>query len=315
MTLPLAPTRFKFLLGEWHLASWRPLLQPLRCATGDVTPEWPSPQHVTAAALAPAADGYGCQQAAVDRFPLGLSRLGPWLCYVPRRERLHCVDIVGDFNAYQARWSAKTRYNLRRAVKRLQEYNPTSPLLEIADRPEQIDAFLRTAAAISRTTYQSRLLQSGLDYDPQSAQAMARQASRGEGRGYLLHDRGRAIAFAWCSGAGERLTYDVIGYLEDAAALSPGTVLLHLIVEDLFRLGRFKVFDFGVGDAPYKQLFATRTLEFADAYLLRPLFRHRVRLRLHWQLDGLSSAVGNLLDRFGLKARVRRWMRSLRGGG
>jgi Acetyltransferase (GNAT) domain len=306
----LHPVRFKFLLGEWHLASWRPQMQPVR-SEGEAASGWPLPRDVPAELLSPAAAGYWCRQAAVDRFPLGLSRLGPWDCYVPRRECLHCVDIEGDFEGYLSRWSAKARYNLRRGVKKLRELNPER-LLEIADCPEQMDAFLRTAADISRTTYQSRLLQSGLRYDPGAAQRMAALAARGEGRGYLLHDRGRAIAFAWCSGAGDRLTYDVIGYLEDSAALSPGTVLLYLIVEDLFRLGRFKVFDFGVGDSPYKQQFATRTLEFADAYLFRPRWHLRGRAWLHWCLDGLSSTIGRVLERAGLKTHVKRWLRRLR---
>lgn len=309
--MPLAPVRFKYLLGEWHLTSWRPHFQPLRAGTGLM---WPQPEDVQPEVLAPAADGYWCQQAGTERFPLGLSRFGPWVCYVPRRERLYCVDIEGDFEKYLARWSSKSRYNLRRSVKKLQERNPKG-LLEIADKPGQMDAFLREAAAISRTTYQSRLLQSGLGYDERSVRAMEELAERGDARGYLLRDGDQAIAFAWCSGSGDRLTYDVIGYREESAALSPGSVLLYLIVEDLFRLGRFKVFDFGVGEASYKQMFATRALDFADAYLFRPLWRHCLRAWLHWRVDRLSSAIGRALERAGLKSRVRHWIRRLRREG
>lgn len=309
----LEPVRFKFLLGEWHLASWRPRFQPLRAGAGAAA-GWPVAADVRPEDLHPQADGYWCQQADTERFPLGLSRFGPWVCYVPRRERLYCVDIEGGFEPYLARWSSKSRYNLRRSVKKLQERNPAG-LLELAERPEQMDAFLREAAAISRTTYQSRLLQSGLDYDERAVRTMEELALRGNARGYLLRDAGQAIAFAWCAGAGDRLTYNVIGYREETAALSPGTVLLYLIVEDLFRLGRFKVFDFGVGEAPYKQLFATRALDFADAYLFRPAGRHRLRAWLHWRVDRLSSTIGRLLERAGLKSRVRHWIRALRRGG
>ena len=304
--------RFKYLLGEFHLASWRPLMQPLRSPDG-AAEGWPLLEDVPPAGLDAAADGYLCRQAAVERFPLGLSRLGPWWCYVPRRERLHYVEIAGSFESYLGRWSSKSRYNVRRSLKKLQDRNPAG-VFEIADTPGAMDGFLREAAAISRTTYQSRLLQSGIDYDEASVRAMQARAARGEARGYLLRDQGRAIAFAWCSGTGERLTYDVIGYLEEAAPLSPGTVLLYLIVEDLFRLGRFRIFDFGVGDAPYKQMFSTHTLDFADAYLFRPLWRHRLRAGLHWQLDRLSSGIGRALERAGVKTKVKRLLRSLRRG-
>lgn len=289
-------------------------MQPLHGPAGTASSTWPSADDVPPAGLDAAADGYWCRQTGVDRFPLGLSRFGPWCCYVPRRERLYCVDIEGDFESYCARWSSKTRYNLRRSVKKLQDRNPDG-LLQVADQPGQMEAFLREAAAISRTTYQSRLLQSGLDYSEPLVRSMEALAAQGLARGYLLRDGGKPIAFAWCSGAGEGLTYNVIGYLEETASLSPGTVLLYLIVEDLFGLGRFKLLDFGVGEAPYKQMFATRALDFADAYLFRPRWRHRLRARLHWQVDGFSSAIGRALERAGLKSRVRRWIRALKGAG
>lgn len=311
MTEPVRPVRFKYLLGEWHLGSWRPKVQPLRAPPHRAGPAWPEAADVPAAALDPSADGYWCREADVARFPIGVSRWAGWCCYVPRLEKLYAVDIDGRFDDYLARWSSKTRYNLRRSVKKLQADNGAG-LLEIAERPEQMDAFLREAAAISRTTYQSRLLQSGLDYDEGLVRRMQALAGRGQARGYLLRHGGRAIAFAWCSAEGERLTYDVIGYLEDHAALSPGTVLLYLIVEDLFRIARFKVLDFGVGEAPYKQMFSTRVADFADAYLLRPSWRHRLLVRAHRGLDRFSSGVGRALDRLGLKSKVRRWLRGWR---
>lgn len=310
----LCPVRFKFLFGEWHLGSWRPLMQSLQCTAAEASAEWPSVPDVDLSSLHPSADGLWCRQASVSRFPLGLSRFGGWCCYVPRLERLYCLDIDADFESYLGRWSSKTRYNLRRSLKTLKARNSAS-VLEVAHRPEQMDAFLHEAAAISRTTYQSRLLQSGLDYDTESVKSMQLLAEHGEARGYLLRDCGKAIAFAWCSGSGDKLTYNVIGYLEEAAPLSPGTVLLYLIIEDLFRLGRFKVLDFGVGEAAYKQMFATRALDFADAYLFRPLWRHRVRAWTHWHLDRLSSGIGRALERAGVKSKVRRWLRSLRGAG
>jgi len=302
----LSRVRFKYLLGEFHLASWRPRLQVVHMG---VEAEGGA-DILTPAELNAAAEGVWLQRGAVGKFDVGVSRLGPWICYVPKTERLHYVRIAGAFEAYLNRWSSKARYNLKRSVRKLQDRNPGGAL-EIASTPEAMDAFLREAAAISQTIYQSRLLQSGLHYDAKLVEQMRALASSGDARGYLLRDQGRAIAFAWCSGSGTRLTYDVIGYLEDAAALSPGSVLLYLIVEDLFRLGRFQVFDFGVGDAPYKQLFATDVDEFADAYLFRPSWRHRMLVRAHWLLDRFSSSVGAVLERAGLKAQVRRLLRAL----
>jgi CelD/BcsL family acetyltransferase involved in cellulose biosynthesis len=308
-----AQVRFKYLLGEFHLASWRPRFQ---------LPESPpaglrgrhGADAIHTEDLDPNADGFWCQRGAIDSFPLGISQAGQWLCYAPRSEKLHYVDLAGDFEAYLGRWSSKSRYNLKRSVRALLERNPQG-VLDIASTPDAMEGFLREAAAISETTYQSRLLQSGLKYEENFLKRMREQAAAGNARGYLLRDQGRAIAFAWCSGGGARLTYDVIGYCEDAAAASPGSVLLYLIIEDLFRLGRFQVFDFGVGDAPYKHMFATHVDEFLDAYLFPPTFRNRILVHSHWRLDRASSAVGAFLERIGLKTKVRRLLRRLAATG
>lgn len=301
----MSQVRFKYLFGEFHLASWRPRLQVIGIGTADPC----DADVVVPAALHASAQGLWLQRGPVGRFALGLSRFGAWLCYVPRTEKLHYVSVRGGFDEYLNRWSSKARYNLKRSVRKLQDRN-AGGVLEVATTPDAMDGFLCQAAAISQTTYQSRLLQSGLQYDADYVEHMRALAERGEARGYLLKDQGQAIAFAWCSGSGQRLTYDVIGYLEEAAALSPGTVLLYLIVEDLFRLGRFDTFDFGVGDAPYKQLFATHVDEFADAYLFPPTLGNRMRLATHWWLDRFSASIGAMLEKAGLKARVRRLLRA-----
>jgi len=301
----LTPVRFSFRLGELHLCSWRPRF----VATS--APTMPEPQAPPPQALPPQAAGIWWQQAPLDRFELGPKATGGWIRYVPWAEKLFYVSLEGDFENYLAGWSSKARYNLKRSVRKIQEQNGNTAL-EIFSEPGQMDAFLRQAAAISKNTYQSRLLNSGLSYDEAKSAAMSARAARGEGRGYLLRDQGEAIAFAWCAGYGDRLTYEVVGYQEAAAASSPGSVLLYLILEDLFALQRFRIFDFGVGDAPYKRQFSTGVLEFADVYFLTRTLRHRLLVHGHWWLGHAVSSVGAWLERHGLKAKVKRLMRRMR---
>lgn len=301
----LAPVRFKFLLGELHLFSWRPRFVAV------ATPTAPELRAPPAQALPPQAAGVWWQQASLNRFELGPKTTGGWVRYVPRAEKLHYVSLEGDFESYLAGWSSKARYNLKRSVRKIQEQNGDAAL-EIFSEPGQMDSFLRQAAAISKDTYQSRLLNSGLSYDEAASAAMSERAAQGEGRGYLLRDQGEAIAFAWCAGRGDRLTYDVVGYREAAAASSPGSVLLYLILEDLFALKRFRLFDFGVGDGPYKRQFSTGVLEFADVYFLTRTPRHWLLVHSHWWLDRAVSNLGAWLERHGLKAKVKRLMRRMR---
>jgi CelD/BcsL family acetyltransferase involved in cellulose biosynthesis len=307
----LHPVRFKYLLGEWHLASWRPQLLRVERPTGRA--DWPSDAELASWPLTPGAEGLWCRNVSRPDCVPGLREMGPWLGYVPRRDVLHEVEIDGTFEHYLSRWSSKSRYNLRRAARNVTSRN-TAAVLHVATRPEEMRPFLTEAAAISRETYQSRLLQSGLDDNDDAARQMEALALQGMARGYLLRDQGRAIAFAWCEGSGDRLRYEVIGYREETAQLSPGSVLLYLILEELFALGRFRVLDFGVGDAPYKRLFGTRCVEYTDAYLFPPTMRNRARLRSLQGINALSAGVGLLLERMGVKERARHLLRRLARG-
>jgi hypothetical protein len=292
---------------------WRPPLAVLEAPeTGDAG--WPRLEDLSPDELGPEAAGYLCRQTSLDRFPVGVSPLGPWLCYVPRRDRLYFVELEGTFEDYLGRRSAKSRHNLKRSVKKVVERNPGGALT-VATTAEEMSAFHREAVAISRRTYQGQLLQAGLPDTPEFLHEMQARARLGEARGYLLWDQGKVIAYAWCAGKGTRMTYEVIGYLPEHAALSPGTVLLYLIVEDLFRLERFRMFDFGVGEASYKQAFATAHIDFSDAYLFRAAWRYRWRVEVHCRLDRFSSALGAWLEKAGLKKKVRMLIRRLRNVG
>lgn len=305
--------RFKFQLGEWVLADWRPLLIPIRSNGCDVA-LLREPFGGNGAELPGGSAGYLLRGTAVTEFTRGVSRRGHWLCYSPRQERLYVVEIAGGFDDYLKRRSPKSRQNLKRAVKRFLERSPQA--LEVVTSPEGMAAFHREAVAISRQTYQTQLLGAGLPDTPAFLQAMQDKAARGDARGYLLRDQGEAIAFAWCAARGDTLVYEVIGYRPERADQSPGTVLLYLILEDLFALNRYAVLDFGSGHAFYKESFATRFTDFADVYLLRTSWKHSVLLRLHWRVERFSEDVGALLGRLGLKQHVRaaiRRLHSIRG--
>lgn len=306
----VTPVRFKYQLGEWVLGDWRPPLltvQPPPQADED----WPVLASLDACPLPAHAVGYQLRRTAVQRFPRGLSRQGNWLCYSPRQERLYVVDIEGSFDDYLKRRSAKSRQNLKRAVKRFLDGNPSA--LQVVTSPDEMPTFHREAVAISRQTYQTQLLGAGLPDTAAFVQSMQDKAARGEARGYLLRDHGQAVAFAWCAARGTTLVYEVIGYRPEQAERSPGTVLLYLILEDLFALARYPVLDFGPGHAFYKEAFATRHSDFADAYLLKAGWDHRWRLWLHLRVDGFSEAVGVWLERHGWKRRIRQAMRAAAG--
>lgn len=298
--------RFKYQIGELVFSEWCPTLISVEPPV-DGESDWPKIDQFSPSTLPGEVMGYQLRRAAIDRFPRGLSKQGAWLCYSPRQERLYLVELGGSFQVYLSRRSAKSRQNLKRSVKYFLDFNPDA--LEVFTESEDMAEFQREAVTISRQTYQERMLKAGLPATADFLQSMQEKAHSGEARGYLLREHDRVVAFAWCTAKDETMVYQIIGYLPQNSKQSPGTVLLYLIIQDLFALGKYRLLDFGPGRASYKESFATHWVEFADSYLIRHCLGNQVRLWLHWRLERFSTTVGRILDRFGFKKKIRLLMR------
>jgi CelD/BcsL family acetyltransferase involved in cellulose biosynthesis len=135
-------------------------------------------------------------------------------------------------------------------------------------------------------------------------------AGRDAVRGYLLFMQGRPISYLCCPSQGEALLYEYVGYDPDFADHSPGVVLLHLALEQMFEERRFAMFDFTEGEGPQKELFANRSQLCADLYFFRRSARNLSALYLHHGLASLSRRITAMLDNLGIKERLKKLIRS-----
>jgi CelD/BcsL family acetyltransferase involved in cellulose biosynthesis len=105
----------------------------------------------------------------------------------------------------------------------------------------------------------------------------------GRVRGYVLMSEGQPAAYVFCQIEHDVIIYKHIGYDENFAHNSPGTVLLYLILQRLFNEGEFRLRDFdGTEYYAYKEFFATRAINCARVFGFRPGLR---RLRCLRALD------------------------------
>ncbi|HVF94696.1 MAG TPA: GNAT family N-acetyltransferase, partial [Sphingomonas sp.] len=161
------------------------------------------------------------------------------------------------------------------------------------------------ARAVSRRTFQERLLAAGLPTDPTAAGTLHRLAAADRLRAWLLFVAGRPVAYLCCTAAGSTLRYDYLGHDPAYAALSPGTVLQHAAMRDLFD-DRFAWLDFTEGEGQHKRLFATAGVACVDLLLLRPTWRNRLAVAALTRFDAAvargkrrlrSPALGRLAKR------------------
>lgn len=306
----LATPPLRFRVGEYAFWIWRPRLVPIDCSDRGAV-EW---ERLAKESLNQAADGFLCHHVASGSQRKGVYRQGGWLVYVRGEEKSFFIEIEGTFEDYLNRFTAKKRRDLKRIIRHFPDTD-RGPAFTVAKRPEEMEEFQRRAVEISRQTYQAKLFGAGMPEGHEYLEKMKDFAARGLARGYLLRLEGMPVAFGWCAGQGDQLNYIVTGYLPKHARLSPGTALLCLLLEDVFREKAFRVFSFGTGEIWYKEYFSTGWYSFVDAIVLRPTWRHHVLARLHFVLERGNEESGRLLERWGVKRAIKRIVRRWAGAG
>jgi hypothetical protein len=218
----------------------------------------------------------------------------PGLAYSPFDERPSLVVPIGaSFDDYMRTKSPKTRSKLRR----LQSIIDSGAIrIKRYTNPSDVSEFAEGVSLVSARTWQNRLL--GLQYqnDEQARENFRDLADRGLLRGYLLWRDDQPVAFVVGYQYDGVYYYADIGFDPQAAELSPGTVLLFMILQDLHEFNPPTVLNFGVGDAAYKQRFGKVIGSDESILLLRRGFRNRLLISSHGRfmsaLNRVKRAVG-----------------------
>lgn len=256
-------------------------------------------------------DGILLRSHPIDqRLPrIGRARDHDLLRYVPSQYERRYIDFEGTFEDYLKRFSSKSRSTLRRKVRKFAKLCGGEPRWRTYRTPAETEEFYRLAREVSRKTYQERLLDAGLPETDEFRKEMLEGAERDETRGYLLFHEEKPVAYLHCPIHDGVVFYGYLGYDPEYAKWSPGTVLQHLALEQLFQEPDLKMFDFTEGEGAHKSFFSTHGVLCADIYYLQRTLRNRFLVRLHAVLDAFSRATVRLLDRLGLKERIKRLIR------
>ena len=301
--------KFRYRIGEIGLMSWSPKLAFEGKNAPMETQRSRLPESLLSE-LPREADGYFLSKVAADQFQIGCGQFGSFLYYAPYLIQHYFVVLGGSFEDYLRKFSPKSRQNIVRAAKKFSEKGDES-YFRVCRTPDEISEFIIEASRVSLQTYQSRLLDAGLSQTESFRKSANELAIAGKARGYLLSMNGSVVAFAWCRVDGTRLIYDTIGYLPEFSKLSPGTVLLYLILRDLFANEQVNHLDFGPGHASYKEMFSNFKQEYIDLYLFRNTLKNQMFSRLHLWVNHFSENLGKVLDKIGVKSKIKKLIRSL----
>jgi CelD/BcsL family acetyltransferase involved in cellulose biosynthesis len=229
-----------------------------------------------------------------------------WVLASPRIEPVHQLLLPATHEAYLQSLNPSTRKNLRRTTRRLFEEDAAEVFR--AEHPDDVPRLLQLLDRIAPHTWQGRTYGVTPRATPDCVEYYRRVAALGWLRAYVLLLAGEPIAYELgCQ-------YDGIYWGQEHAFdqrhadRGPGSIMIHLAIEDLFRERTPRVLDFGLGDAAYKRSFGNQQHQAGSIYLV-PRGRWRGWLRLQTSLGGASATAKSLLERLQLDRLVRRLLK------
>jgi CelD/BcsL family acetyltransferase involved in cellulose biosynthesis len=209
-----------------------------------------------------------------------------------------------SFDEYKNKFSSKTRSTLNRKVRKYAEYCGGGISWRTYTTPDEMHEFYELARAVSRITYQEKLLDAGLPESREFRDEMGRRAQQGQVRGFILFHQNRPVSYLYCPINNGVLIYAFLGYDPDYMSYSVGTVLQWLALQHLFEERCFRFFDFTEGQSEHKKLFATDSVQSANVFFLRSNLRNAFLLHSQRAVDRLSKLIGDKLDQIGLKSKI-----------
>ena len=302
------PVTLKFQLSDWTLFG---VSLPLQVREERLIDETPSVKTPTPPIdeLLEGSQGFLIRGLPVTEQFLPISRTGNYICYVPLQYQ-HCyIDLGLSFEGYQKKFSSKTRSTINRKVRKYSEHCGGTIPWKTYKMPDEMREFCRLARRVSKTTYQERLLDAGIPDSEDFIREAESLAAEQRVRAYILFDGERPVSYLYCPVFDGVLIYSYLGYDPDYMHMSVGTVLQWLAVEGLFNEDRFRYFDFTEGQSDHKRLFATHQRQCANVFMVKRSVRNMVVIDSHLLLDRFSKFLGIILDRMGMKARIKRFLR------
>ena len=221
------------------------------------------------------------------------------------------IRLDGTFDSYMSRLSAKARKNRLREIEKLRKRGDLQ-LIRIT-KASEIDAFLEPAYAISRRTWQFHRVAQGFARRDRDLVRGELQflAERGWLRCYVLKSHNEPCSFVLGQQYGQYFYADAAGVDRAWRSYSAGTVILMLVLKDLFEENSPQFYDFGVAHAKFKDYLATESYPEADVWLFRRRAYSMLASGIYRACNVVSSKTGAALDRFRLRSRVKKllWSR------
>jgi CelD/BcsL family acetyltransferase involved in cellulose biosynthesis len=205
-----------------------------------------------------------------------------YLVYAPGGARpWHLLQLPASSEEYLSRMNSKTRSTLKRKAKKLAASGGGKPEMVRIDSEHQVGNFLADAVKVSCNSWQHNILGNRIS-DSAEERAWGESLARlGLLRSYLLKCGGHPCAFVVGHQFRGVFHYVELGYDRDFEDYSPGTILLHMLIQDLCDHRPPTLLDFGMGDAAYKRRFGNMQREDTSIIAFRKTLKSYLLIGSH----------------------------------
>lgn len=230
--------------------------------------------------------------------------------YVTTNENRYFIELQGSFSNYLKKFSSKSRSTWARKVRKWAAFSGGQVSWKEFCSPVDMREFLRFARQISAKTYQHSIGRGLVDAETFHLKIMG-LAENDAVRGYILFHIDQPVAYVYCPAQQDVLIYEHLGYDPAFRNWSPGVVLLYVMLEHLFAVGRFRFLDFGAAEYEYKQFFSTESIRCARLHYFRRTVRNQCLVAVHAFMISFSYGVGRALEKLSIKEKLKRFTRVL----
>jgi CelD/BcsL family acetyltransferase involved in cellulose biosynthesis/sRNA-binding carbon storage regulator CsrA len=213
----------------------------------------------------------------------------------------HVLPLPETFEEYLGKFSSKRRYNLKRQVRLLREQGGGKLTLQRVDGREQVWPFLEGTRELLSRSGPKEGVAAWMGERPGLLKRLFDQAERGLLRSYLMHCGDVCVGCVCGRQYRDTYYFDASTYHQEWARFSPGTVLLHLIIEDLIRGQQTRLIHFGFGEPYYEHSATNLRLERGCVKLFQKTVANRLRLGAHSAFQSAAHFCKEAAIRMGLK--------------
>ena len=299
-----AHVRFRYSLSDVRLLTISRRAKTATAPFAESVPELPEPTD-----FPPGSDLYHVRNVPLSTEVPRITIANGWIRYAVNQSRCYYADLTTTFETYLESLSGKTRSTLKRKVKKFPARNGAIDF-RMYSKPDEMIEYHRFAREVAEHSYQEKLFGGGLPASQEFRDQMLLLAKQQRVLGFLLFLDGKPVSYLYLPESDGVLEYAFLGYDQEFSSLSPGTVLLYLAMEEVFRQGRFRQFSFGYGMNQTKEVFCTSNYLRADFYYARMTPKNTALIYSHLAMDSFSAACGRLLDQLGLRQRIKKFLRS-----